>query len=73
MKQSKHQTRVERLLGAPLADGAVRRWPQSGEFLRGKTRIAVDLNAYFYFTRFVVPVSLNRVDTNLEAERRRVI
>jgi hypothetical protein len=40
MKQSKHQTRVERLLGAPLADGAVRRWPQSGEFLRGKTRIA---------------------------------
>jgi hypothetical protein len=33
-------TRVERLLGAPLAEDAVRRWPQSGELLRGSARIA---------------------------------
>jgi hypothetical protein len=40
MKQSSAKTRVERLLGAPLAAHAVRRWPQSGEILRGKSRIA---------------------------------
>jgi hypothetical protein len=40
MKQSNAKTRVERLLGAPLADRAVRRWPQSGEILYGKARIA---------------------------------
>jgi hypothetical protein len=33
-------TRVERLMGAPLAEQAVRRWPQSGELLRGSARIA---------------------------------
>ncbi|PYJ50588.1 MAG: hypothetical protein DME69_02025 [Verrucomicrobia bacterium] len=40
IKSANHETRVERLLGAPLADDAVRRWPQSGEILRGKARIA---------------------------------
>jgi hypothetical protein len=40
MKQPSHETRVERLLGAPLDDDAVRRWPQSGEILRGKARVA---------------------------------
>jgi hypothetical protein len=40
MKQSKHETRVERLLGVALADDAVRRWPQGGEILRSKARIA---------------------------------
>jgi hypothetical protein len=40
MKQSKHETRVERLLGVSLAENAIRRWPQSGEVLRGKARIA---------------------------------
>lgn len=40
MKQSKSKTRVERLLGASLANDAVRRWPQSGEILRDKARIA---------------------------------
>lgn len=40
MEQSHHETRVERLLEAPLATDAVRRWPQSGEVIRGKTRIA---------------------------------
>lgn len=33
-------TRVERLMGAPLAEHAIRRWPQSGEVLRGSARIA---------------------------------
>ena len=40
MKQSKPKTRVERLLGAPLANNAVRRWPLSGGILRAKARIA---------------------------------
>lgn len=37
---SNYETRVERLLGAPLATDAIRRWPQSGEVLRGRERIA---------------------------------
>jgi hypothetical protein len=40
MKKSKPKTRVERLLGASLTNDAVRRWPQSGEILRDKARIA---------------------------------
>jgi hypothetical protein len=40
MKQMNYETRVERLLGAPLADDGMWRWPQSGEILRGKARIA---------------------------------
>jgi hypothetical protein len=40
MEKAKAKTRVERLLGAPLSDDAIRRWPQSGEILRGKARIA---------------------------------
>jgi len=46
MKQSSHDTRVERLLGAPLANDAVRRWPQSGEVLHGKARIA-EIESHF--------------------------
>jgi hypothetical protein len=38
--ESNYETRVERILEAPLAIDAVRRWPQSGEVLRGKARIA---------------------------------
>jgi hypothetical protein len=30
---SNYETRVERLLGAPLATDAIRGWPQSGEVL----------------------------------------
>jgi hypothetical protein len=40
VRKSGPETRVERLLGAPLAVDAVRRWPQSGEILRGRARIA---------------------------------
>jgi hypothetical protein len=33
------QTRLERILGVPLATDAVRQWPQSGEVLEGRARI----------------------------------
>lgn len=39
-QQLAHETRLERVLGVPLADRAVRQWPQSGEVVRGKARIA---------------------------------
>lgn len=34
-----HDTRLERILGVPLADAAVRQWPQSGEAIEGRARI----------------------------------
>lgn len=34
-----HETRLERILGVPLADDAKRQWPQSGEVLSGRSRI----------------------------------
>ncbi|MGA9526338.1 MAG: nuclear transport factor 2 family protein [Myxococcaceae bacterium] len=40
MADSPAETRIERIVGAPLADDAVRQWPQSGEILRGRARIA---------------------------------
>jgi hypothetical protein len=39
MGKTAGKTRVERLVGAPLAEDAVRQWPQSGEVLRGKAHI----------------------------------
>ena len=33
------QTRVERILGVRLADDAMRKWPQSGEVIKGTARI----------------------------------
>jgi hypothetical protein len=33
-------TRLESILGVPLAEDAVRQWPQSGELVRGRSRIA---------------------------------
>lgn len=35
-----YETRVEKVLGAPLAKSAIRRWPQSGEVIQGRRRIA---------------------------------
>ena len=35
-----HETRLERVLGVPLAEDAVRQWPQSGEAVVGRERIA---------------------------------
>jgi hypothetical protein len=31
-----HDTRLERILGAPLAHDAMRQWPQSGEVINGR-------------------------------------
>lgn len=39
-QQRSHETRLERVLGVPLADNAVRQWPQSGEMVDGRARIA---------------------------------
>ena len=38
--QAAHETRLERILGVPLADDAVRQWPQSGEAIESSARIA---------------------------------
>jgi hypothetical protein len=35
-----HETRLERILGVPLAEDAKRQWPQSGEVLNGRARIS---------------------------------
>lgn len=40
MDAPRSETRIERIVGAPLAEDAVREWPQSGELLRGRARIA---------------------------------
>jgi hypothetical protein len=53
MKQPTHETRVERLLGAPLSEDAIRRWPQSGEILRGKAKIA-EVESHFQGLRLGV-------------------
>lgn len=39
MDKVAHETRLERVLGVPLAEDAVRQWPQSGELIRGRPRI----------------------------------
>lgn len=38
--EATHQTRLERILGVPLAEDAVRQWPQSGERIDGRARIS---------------------------------
>ena len=35
-----HETRLERILGVPLADEAMRQWPQSGEVIIGRDTIS---------------------------------
>lgn len=40
MTQAGSPTRLERVLGVPLAADAVRQWPQSGEAIHGRDRIA---------------------------------
>src|SRR5512139_413555 len=46
MTSQTQQTRLERILGVALAEEAVRKWPQSGELIRGKARIA-EVEAHF--------------------------
>jgi hypothetical protein len=40
MNQPAHATRLERILGVGLTEDAVRQWPQSGELIRGRMRLA---------------------------------
>ncbi|WP_328414932.1 hypothetical protein OG470_21730 [Micromonospora sp. NBC_00389] len=46
-------TRLERILGVPLAQDAVRQWPQSGELIRGRARIA-EVESHFVGLRLGV-------------------
>ena len=49
MEEAQFETRIERLLAAPLAKDAVRRWPQSGEVIKSKARIS---QVEAHFTKF---------------------
>jgi hypothetical protein len=51
--ETAYQTRLERILGVPLAEDAVRQWPQSGERLDGRARIG-EVEAHFVGLRLGV-------------------
>jgi hypothetical protein len=53
MDQSGAATRLERILGVGLAEDAVRQWPQSGELIRGRARIA-EVESHFVGLRLGV-------------------
>jgi len=38
--ETAYQTRLERILGVPLAEDAVRQWPQGGALMEGRARIS---------------------------------
>jgi hypothetical protein len=42
--EATYQTRLERILGVPLAEDAVRQWPQSGELIDGRARIGENVS-----------------------------
>jgi hypothetical protein len=48
-----HETRLERILGVRLAEGAVRQWPQSGELIDGRARIS-EVESHFVGLRLGV-------------------
>lgn len=52
-KQLSAQTRLERVIGVPLAEEAVRQWPQSGEKVEGRERIA-EVESHFEGLRLAV-------------------
>lgn len=51
--EATHTTRLERVLGVPLAEEAVRQWPQSGELIRGRARIG-EVESHFVGLRLGV-------------------
>ena len=53
MAEAAHETRLARVLGVPLAEDAVRQWPQSGEAIRGRERIA-EVESHFVGLRLGV-------------------
>jgi hypothetical protein len=60
--ESGHETRLERVLGVPLAEDAVRQWPQSGELVRGRARIS-EVESHFVGLRLGVGRRLFCADT----------
>ena len=52
-QQLSHDTRLERVLGVPLAHDAVRQWPQSEEIVVGRERIA-EVESHFVGLRLAV-------------------
>jgi hypothetical protein len=48
-----HDTRLERVLGVPLADDALRQWPQSGEGIEGRARIG-EVESHFEGLRLAI-------------------
>jgi hypothetical protein len=57
-----HDTRLERILGVPLADDAMCQWPQSGEVINGRDRIA-EVESHFEGLRLAVGRRLELGDT----------
>jgi hypothetical protein len=53
MSHDGYSTRLERVLGVPLAPHAIRQWPQSGELIGGRDRIA-EVEAHFVDLRLAV-------------------
>ena len=51
--QTLHETRLERILGVPLAEDATRQWPQSGEAIVGRRRIG-EVESHFVGLRLGV-------------------
>jgi hypothetical protein len=51
--ETTYRTRLERILGVPLAEDAVRQWPQSGERIDGRARIG-EVEAHFVGLRLGV-------------------
>lgn len=60
--EAAHEMRLERILGVPLAEDAVRQWPQSGELLRGRARIS-EVESHFVALRLGVGRRLICADT----------
>jgi hypothetical protein len=60
--EATHTTRLERILGVPLAEEAIRQWPQSGELIRGRARIG-EVESHFVGLRLGVGRRLTCGDT----------
>ncbi len=60
--EATHTTRLERILGVPLAEEALRQWPQSGELIRGRARIG-EVESHFVGLRLGVGRRLACGDT----------
>ena len=61
-REPAYETRLEQILGVPLAEDAVRQWPQSGELLRGRTCIG-EVESHFVGLKLGVGRRLICADT----------